>query len=415
VPVGDDADLQARLRDAFVPAVPARIGVAVSGGGDSVALLHLLAEWARDGGPALHVVTVDHGLRAASAAEAAGVADLCHTLSLSHDILRWRDWDGPGNLMDAARRARLRMIAGWAKGRGIVTVALGHTADDQAETFLMRLARGSGVDGLSAMATQRQALEVTWLRPLLAIRRDALRGYLRRRGATWIDDPTNDDPKFDRIKARQTLAALEPLGITVDRIGSTVSLMSMARTVLQGAVVQLVQSSAREEAGSVVVDKPALLAQPPETRLRFLAEAIRWVSSADYRPRLDALTEAWAEVVSGQKRTLSGCILHSDATQIRIARELNAVAQAASLTDQLWDNRWRVEGPHEAGLQVRALGAEGLRACPNWRETGFSRDTLLATPAIWQREALIAAPLAGMSNGWTAEIPAGFSRFIVSH
>ncbi len=410
-----DDDLPSRLRGAFASLAVSRLGVAVSGGGDSVALLHLLADWAGDGGPALHVVTVDHGLRAASAAEAAGVAALCHRLNLSHDTLHWGDWDGTGNLMDASRRARMRLIAGWAKGRGIGSVALGHTADDQAETFLMRLARGSGVDGLSAMAPHRDAMGILWVRPFLSVRRDALRSDLVRRGATWIDDPTNDDPQYDRIKARHILAALEPLGISVDRIGSTVTLVSMARAVLQAAVVQFVATSAREQAGSVIIDKAALRDALPETRLRCLAETIRWVASCDYRPRLEPLTEACAAVLAGHKRTLSGCILRAGGTEICITREPNAVAQVVCPTDGLWDNRWRVEGPHEAGLQVRALGEAGLKACPNWRETGFLRDTLLASPAIWRGEALIAAPLTGTPNGWTAEIPAGFNRFIVSH
>ena len=168
------ATLAALVRAAFGPEPPDKLGVAVSGGGDSTALLVLLDDWRRDGGPELAVATVDHGLRPEAAAEAAEVAALCGRLGVPHETLAWR-WDGKGNLSDAARRGRLRLIAGWANGRGIGMVAQGHTADDQAETFLMRLARGSGVDGLAAMAARRTAEGVAWVRPLLQVRRGEFR------------------------------------------------------------------------------------------------------------------------------------------------------------------------------------------------------------------------------------------------
>lgn len=407
--------MQARLRAAFGSSPPDKLGVAVSGGGDSVALLHLLAEWSRDGGPELHAVTVDHGLRAEAAAEAAGVAALCRTLGVSHDTLRWRGWDRTGNLMDAARRARIRLIADWAKARGIDAVALAHTMDDQAETFLMRLARGSGVDGLSAMSAHRRSDGIVWERPLLDVRRADLRDYLAARRVTWVDDPTNDDAAYDRIKMRQALAVLEPLGITPDRIGSTVFMMSMARDVLQGAVVRLAQTAGRQEVGAVVVEKRSLMLEPYETVLRFFAEATRWVSSADYRPRLDGLVKAHSDVILRRKRTLSGCILTSDATHIRITREPRAVAALTAPTDQPWDTRWTLSGPHAPDLEIRALGADGLRQIRDWRGTGLPRDTLIVTPGIWRGATLVAAPCAGKANGWTASVGPSFVSFLLSH
>ena len=120
---------------AFPPSPPQRLGVAVSGGGDSVALLHLLADWARESGTELRAVTVDHGLRPEAATEAADVARACAALGVGHDILRWSGWDGRGNLPDQARRARYRLMADWAQAHGIADVALGHTADDQPKPF----------------------------------------------------------------------------------------------------------------------------------------------------------------------------------------------------------------------------------------------------------------------------------------
>ncbi|MCB2123065.1 MAG: tRNA lysidine(34) synthetase TilS, partial [Rhodobacteraceae bacterium] len=137
----------ADLRDFLAPGRSDRLGVAVSGGSDSTALLCLLADLRGTGGPDLAAVTVDHGLRPEAAGEARSVAALCARLGVSHTICRWDGWDGTGNLPDQARRARQNLIAGWASGLGIGAVALAHTRDDQAETVLLRLARGSGVDG----------------------------------------------------------------------------------------------------------------------------------------------------------------------------------------------------------------------------------------------------------------------------
>ena len=141
----------------FLPSTPKRLGLAVSGGSDSMALMYLVSNWVADMDIDVEVVSVDHGLRPDAADEAQMVAGVAAQLGLRHSILRWRDWDRQGNLQDAARRARRRLIAEWAKAREIRHICLGHTLDDQAETVLMRLVRGSGVDGLAGMATASEA------------------------------------------------------------------------------------------------------------------------------------------------------------------------------------------------------------------------------------------------------------------
>ena len=164
--------LAAFYREGF----PARLGVAVSGGSDSLALLHLLHDRIRTG---LAAVTVDHRLRPESASEALHVARLCERLGVPHDVLQRTGWDGRGNLQDQARRSRTSLIADWARSCGIEAVALGHTADDQAETVLMRLARAAGVDGLSGMAPRHAQEGIEWHRPLLTCGREALREVLQ--------------------------------------------------------------------------------------------------------------------------------------------------------------------------------------------------------------------------------------------
>ncbi|MGB7244318.1 MAG: tRNA lysidine(34) synthetase TilS, partial [Sulfitobacter sp.] len=159
-------DLARQIATHFLPDPPRHLGVAVSGGGDSVALLCLLQQFCAAQDIRLFAVTVDHGLRAEAAAEARTVAGLCATLDVPHDILQWTDWNGVGNLQSRARDARYRLMSDWARNREISMIALGHTADDQAETFLLRLARRAGVDGLSAMANRVEHHGMIFCRPL---------------------------------------------------------------------------------------------------------------------------------------------------------------------------------------------------------------------------------------------------------
>ncbi|MGI9393289.1 MAG: tRNA lysidine(34) synthetase TilS [Boseongicola sp.] len=377
---------------------PKRLGVAVSGGSDSLALLHLLHEW---GQADLSAVTVDHGLRPESAGEAEYVSQLCSDLGVKHDTLRWDGWDGKGNLQAVARRNRYALLSNWAKRENRQTICLGHTLDDQAETFLMRLARSAGVDGLSGMSQVIWRHDIRFDRPLLWERREALKGYLSARKVTWIDDPSNDDSQFERVKARQALSVLADLGISADTLGHTMLNLSMAQMALSEIARDAARDIATETHGDVIIDRKGLRGLNPEVQRRLIVGALRWVSSEDYPPRRDAVLDIEAAIVSGRNATLHGCLVMTSDATVRITREFKAVERVSSSPKLLWDNRWQIDGPFEDRLEVRALG-EALKDCPDWRESGLPRQSLLASPAIWRGETLIAAPLAGLSNRWAA-------------
>jgi len=383
------------------------IGLAVSGGSDSMAMLWLIAPWAMAQGRPVAVATVDHGLREGAVEEAAFVARVCAEIGVPHDVLRWRGWDGRGNVQARAREARYALLSGWARGRGIGTVALGHTMDDQAETVLLRLARGSGVDGLAGMAAKREQGGLRWVRPLLELRREALRDFLRQTGRDWRDDPSNAVERYDRVKARRALALLAPLGLDVEGLSATARRMAVARAALEQVAREAAAEIARVEGGDVVLARPGFDLLPEETRLRLLSDAIRWVGGAVYRPRLAALEAA---VAAGGRRTLQGTVLTPTKAAWRVGREWAAVRDMRAPLGELWDGRWRIEGPEVSGLEVRALGEAGLAACPAWRVTGLARATLVTTPAVWRGEELVAAPLAGLGQGWRARIVADFGR-----
>ena len=412
---GEDAFLLHFVEHAFLREAPATLGVAVSGGSDSMALLSLAARVQAHRGGAVRAVTVDHKLRPEAADEARVVDAFCQSIGVRHDTLVWDHDKIEGNLQDQARRARYSLIADWAQREGVEHVLLGHTADDQAETFLMGLAREAGIDGLSGMRQAWEENGIRFSRPLLAITRTQLRAHLTRQGIDWIEDPSNADERFTRVKARRALKALKPLGVTVEKLSRVAVNLSIARQTVVNATVAAADLVAKAEAGEVLLERTAFRRLGPEISRRILIGALRWVSTSEYAPRADAVFRVQHAIDEGRDATLSGCKIKVGDTDIRITREPRAVAGLEGATDQIWDGRWRLTGPHEAGLTVRALGAAGLRDCTDWRKTGQNRAALIVSPAIWRGDTLIAAPIAGLENGWKAEIVAGFHSFLLSH
>ena len=411
---GLDADLLNAARVVFADQGQKKVAVAVSGGGDSIALLHLMHREAAQA--TLHAVTVDHGLRAQSAAEALGVAAFCQGLGIPHTTLHWRDHSQTGNLMDRARTARTRLITDWAQRNEISQIALGHTADDQAETFLMGLARAAGLDGLAGMRSRWLGESgLIWQRPLLAHSRASLRDYLRRHSIPWVDDPTNDDDSYTRVKARKVLAALAPLGLTVQNLTTSISHLATAQQALQHGLSAAIAAHVTTPCGAVFIDGTGFASLPPDLQRRLLMAAIGWLSADPYPPRSAKQVHLLAAMLDGRDATLNGCRFRATRGGIVATREAKAVAKTVSLTTEPWDNRWHLDGPHAPDLTLRALGAEGLSLCKNWRESGISRDALLVSPGVWRGDALISAPLAGFNPEWTATIPIAFAKFVLSH
>lgn len=351
-------------------------------------------------------VTVDHGLRPEGAAEADRVAALCRTLGVPHAIRRW-DGGGGGNLQDRARDARRGLIAAWAREAGVAAVALGHTLDDQAETFLMRLARGSGVDGLAAMAPATVIDGILWLRPLLAVRREGLRRWLEGQGVGWVEDPSNAELRFDRVRARAALPVLAPLGLGPERLAATAAAMARARAALVEATAVIARAAVTVgPAGDAELATRDLVDAPAELALRLLAGTLCWVSGARYRPRLASLEAAFADIAAGRLGhglTLHGCVVRPRQRRLAIRREPARVAPPVPLAHGEWDRRWRLVACPEgvgAGLAIGALGADGLARLPDWRASALPREALLTTPAVWEGATLVAAPLVRPGSGF---------------
>jgi tRNA(Ile)-lysidine synthase len=383
---------------AFTFEKPSHVGIAVSGGGDSMALLRLMEEWSKDQRVRLSAVTVNHGLRADAAREAEFVAETCEGLKIKHTTLNWTNWSGAGNLQDAARRARYGLMADWAKGEDIDTIALGHTADDQAETFFMRLARASGIDGLTGMQRRRQSDGITWVRPLLMQERFELRQYLRDLRQPWIDDPSNDDEAYDRVKARKAMAALTDLGIDSHVVGRVMDHLSQVRSVLDVTMHGHAIDCMVEDNGDLIIDRKRFSQGAPEINRRLVSHALKWIASADYGPRGLKLQEFMSAMLRGQHATLHGVRLIGDAQTLRLCREFSAVQDKVSVPNGIWDNRWQITCDKTDDLIVRALGEDGLQKLGERTAGGLPRESLKSTPAVFHGDELIAAPLANPSQ-----------------
>lgn len=409
--VGDDSRLVHWVSKAFATR-PAKIGIAVSGGGDSMALLHLFARWSAQTGHPICAVTIDHGLRVGSDSEAAGVAAYCAKANIPHDILLWTDWDGHGNLQAAARDARYSLMADWARRNSVGGIALGHTMDDGAETFLMRLSRKAGVDGLSAMDRLFSRNGLTYARPLWMCKRAELRDYLRRNNVTWVDDPSNDDVDFERIRVRKAMIVLDDLGLRTDALQHAGNALRQARDALDHYTRIEAFKHVVAQAGDLSL--PLSLDVPDEIARRLRSLIIQWIGHLTYPPRASAMQHLMDGLLLEGKHTLGGCIVTVKDGQMRVMREANAVRQLACVTTDIWDRRWEMCGPHSDDLRVAVLG-NGILDCPNWRHGGLPRSSVLASPAIWCGDTLIAAPIACFYNGWTARIVADFHSSLVPH
>ncbi len=294
------------------------IVVAVSGGGDSIALMHLLAAYARahKRKPPI-VLTVDHGLRKSSARDSRQVAAWAKKAGLPAHVLTWAGAKPKSGVEAAAREARYRLMGDWLTRHKIATLLVGHTIDDQAETFLLRLARGSGLDGLAGMRSDAPwpvagFAKLSVARPLLSITRGDLRAWLKARGQAWLDDPMNEDAAFDRVKIRRAAKALADLGLTAPRLAAAASHLARARLALESATEALLaRATAKPKGQAGMLLAPAMLvAAPREVGLRALAGVLMTVSGQAYRPRFEALERLFDRMAAGtvgKGANLHGC------------------------------------------------------------------------------------------------------------
>ncbi|NOT42830.1 MAG: tRNA lysidine(34) synthetase TilS [Alphaproteobacteria bacterium] len=393
-------------------------------------LLLLTAAWCKKHkAPPPLALTVDHGLRPESSLESTRVAAWARAESIPHETLLWTGKKPTQNIQAHAREARYRLIGERMRASGVSILLTGHTLDDQAETFLLRLARGSGLDGLSAMASIAPFPiagfhDLKIARPLLNVSHTRLEATLKKLGQQWLSDPSNTNDRFARIKIRNATAVLQDAGLTNERIASAATNLARARDAIETAVAELLATAVNATPwGYALIDALRFSAAPREVALRALARLIEAVGGGAYPPRFEQTEAALDWLVTPHAkptgRTLGGCRLaRRGAKTILATREEAALAkEAPGVTidpgaTTLWDRRFLIAVPKSAKgrVEVRCLGAEGLKAAGRAVQLPpvEPRRIAAALPALWRQERLVAAPLIAFAG----EEPAISARFV---
>ncbi len=301
----------------------------VSGGPDSMALCHMMARACSQVQGQLYAVTVDHGLRTESAEEAKTVSKWIGAWNnVEHTILEWEGSKPKTRIMEEARRARFNIMGDMARKKCIKHIFLAHQLEDQAETFLMRLAKGSGLDGLSAMREVCVSESLTFCRPLLRISKEDLISYCNNEGAPYVMDPSNENQKYLRPSLRRTFHVLESEGLSARRLSVTSARLARAQEALEAVTDHAFNDVLlSHKDGEIVLDGELLRSRSAEIRLRILMKGIEILGlSGPYPPRLEkmeALEHALFAQTGFYRRTLGRFIfsVRKSGREIRINKE----------------------------------------------------------------------------------------------
>jgi tRNA(Ile)-lysidine synthase len=391
------------------------LAVAVSGGADSLALSLLADDWARGRGATLSCFIVDHRLRAESTTEAHQVRCWLESLGLHAEILSSDHalmTSDHGSIQERARRLRYRLLINECIVRRIPHLLLAHHRDDQAETVLMRMVRGSGLRGLAGMTAAAlapgSAGRVRLLRPLLHVPKMRLRAVLQAVGQTWVEDPSNSDPRYERVRWRQLMPLLEAGGIDPARLADGAARFAEERTTLDRAAASwLAQAASPSRFGYVVLQTEEYSALDPVIAEAALARILGAVGGNPYPPRRERLLRVFGALRLDPARlacTLAGCVLRLEHGKLLVTREPAAVTDTCAGRQGFlhWDGRFelRLNGSSERleKITISCLGAAGLAETRlRLQEAGQSAPRapaghLRTLPALWQGSRLIEVP-----------------------
>ncbi len=401
--------------------------LAVSGGPDSMALMALVAKAMRlKNAPNFSVLTVNHGLRPEAHAEARMVAHAAKKLGLGHMTLRSKGPAPKKVSQKWARETRYGLMASWCRQHKADALVLAHHLDDQAETVLMRLAHGSGADGLSGMA-EKQTLMTTkgalvLLRPLLAHRRSRLHGVLAKSGLPSIVDASNDNMDFERVRWRKRMPHLAVAGVSATDIAA----LACRYRALRGQTNRMLSAWLRQHVdvspfGYVSVERCAFQQADRAFQQRVLRRLVHHVGQEIYPPAADKIERLVSKIVTTAHSgaALGGCMVRWRGREVMIGREANALVKFSPLGvkagKQIWDGRFVVyvnAKQNTAGLFVAPLGKVGLAAV---RMAGGMIDKrvptsyLAALPAFFDAHGFRACPLLLPATGFGLRLADNFS------
>jgi tRNA(Ile)-lysidine synthase len=387
------------------------IALAVSGGADSLALLDAVDRWRRQDGqrPEVLVLTVDHRLRKGSAADARTVTAIARARGLKVQTLVRKGPPPDSDVEAAARIARYRLLVTACRKVGASHLLVAHHEDDVAETFLMRLKRGSGVFGLAAMRPLLSAGDVAIVRPFLGISRDRLAATARVAGFTPAVDPMNADPRFDRVRVRRLMPLLAGEGIAASSLASAARRFAdFADAIERAADVMLAEAVETDDQAIAWLDASRLAAAGDDVAVRAFVRILIAVGGGTYPPRFERLTPLLGAVLAHRegrfKRTLAGCVVEWRDGRFAVYREFGREGTAPlpvrSGFAGVFDHRFVVSvgkgAPAE--LTLAPLGEAGRRRSVAAMPRGIPAGAAATLPALWRRGKLVAVPSLSGSN-----------------
>jgi tRNA(Ile)-lysidine synthase len=398
------------LMTSFVPFEHAPvIAVGVSGGPDSLALVYLVDRWACNHGGRAVGLTLDHGLRDQSAAEAAQVGRWLDGRGIEHHTLNWIGDKPTSAIQETARGVRREMLLSWCRDAGIVHLALAHHADDQAETYVMRLAHGSGPDGLAGMASVTESSHARIIRPLLRTPKSRLVATVSAMGHSWINDPSNDQDAFERIRVRKALAAMEETGAGLRPISRVMNDYATQRHELDAVTAHLVMHGTTfHAAGYAMIDLNDLWANGPVLGVRALSRVLMAIGGRHYAPARQSVVRLYEKLKTngpGKSRTLGGCRLipmNGGCLVCREQRNLPGERVVTSSGKIKWDNRFQLDlvadalNPVSGDLTIRPLGKNGwcdlVAEAPGIRPCSVPEPARYSLPALYHNDAIVQVP-----------------------
>lgn len=325
------------------------IAVGVSGGSDSLGLLFVLQKWAQYNNCNLTAITVDHGLRIESAYEANYVNEICKQINVKHVTLVWDSSKPISNIEFKAREARYNLISEYCKNNSIKYLLTAHHINDQAETFFIRLFRGSGIDGLSSMQDVTNLYEMIIIRPFLKIYKRQIQDYLKENNIKWLEDSSNSDEKFLRNKIRNFINSFENKEEIITRINFAIEEINKSRVLINDFIEEIEKNYVKfDNFGSCIFDRK-LLTEKEEIVLKILAKISMKISSNIYKPRLEKLKRLFYVLKNSDKirYTFYGCIFEWYNKNLFIVyREYSALDNDIELIYNsyvIWDNRFRIK------------------------------------------------------------------------
>ena len=381
-------------------------GIAVSGGSDSMALLHILTDWESAAKPNIFVASIDHGLRSESISEVEFVKKICEKKKVEHVSLapHTKLSKAQGNLQDNARSARYQLLEKWAISKNLQCILIGHTLDDQEENLLMRFFRGSGVDGLVSMEEVVVRNEILWIRPLLKSRKEDLRNYLRNNNYSWIDDPSNFDDKYQRVKVRTLLQQLKSNNIIASNFVKTADHMLRASKLSKETAISSSKSLLScNGVGQITFEGRKFSKLFEDTQYRILAGIISWFSGVFYKPRFSQLENLHKRIISDRNlagATLGGTVFKKKNGIVTVTRELASVKEDHLIKDQklIWDNRWLItfKSRVQSKLNIKPYGLVSYDFNKMFIDSDFDKRALSTIPVIIENEIVKFVPLSNL-------------------